>query len=73
MAIVTEQFYVGERLFTRTYSDDYRYVVRDGVEYGEACDPAEFGRTYTEGNRMTEDEIAAQEREIIDILLGGEA
>ena len=67
--IVTEQFYVGERLFNRIYSDANRYVVRDGVSYSEACDPAEFGRTYTEGNVMPRDESEAEE--IVDILLGG--
>lgn len=50
MAIVTETFYVGEREFTRTYSDANRYVVREGISYDEACDPTEFGRTYTEGD-----------------------
>ena len=67
--IITEQFYVGERLFNRIYSDSHRYVVRDGVSYSEACDPAEFGRTYTEGDIMDEDESEAEE--IVDILLGG--
>lgn len=67
--IVTENFKVGERDFIRTYSDSGRYVVRDGVEYGEANDPAEFGRTYTEGDLIPEDEADAAE--ILDILLGG--
>ena len=53
--IRTETFYIGEREFTRTYSDANRYVVRDGVSYSEACDPAEFGRTYTEGDLIEED------------------
>lgn len=70
MAIVTEQFYMGERLFIRTTSDSGRYVVRDGVSYSEACDPAELGRTYTEGERMTDEAIAAQAEEVMDILLG---
>ena len=48
--IVTENFKVGERDFIRTYSNSRRYVVRDGASYSEACDPAEFGRTYTEGD-----------------------
>ena len=52
MAIITETFYINGREFTRTYSDANRYVVRDGISYGEACDPAEFGRTYTEGEVM---------------------
>lgn len=71
MAIVTEQFYVGERLFNRVYSDAGRYVV-GGVpegEYSEACDPAEFGRTYTEGDLIPTDEADAAE--ILDILMGG--
>ena len=49
MSIKTEYFEVNGRDFIRTYSDAGRYVVRDGIEYEEACDPAEFGRTYTEG------------------------
>lgn len=75
MAIQVETFYIGEREFTRTYSDANRYVVRDGVSYSEACDPAEFGRTYTEGDIMeddvspeTEDEYAQAGR----ILMGVE-
>lgn len=71
--IVTENFKVGERDFVRTYSDAGRYVVRDGIEYSEACDPAEFGRTYTEGDLMPpeerEDELAAK-AEAYDILTG---
>lgn len=66
--IVQETFYVGEREFTRTYSDSNRYVVRDGVSYSEACDPAEYGRTYTEGGYIEDDTTA---EEILDILTGG--
>ena len=66
--IVQEHFDVNGRDFIRTYSDANRFVVRDGVEYSEACDPAEFGRTYTEGNIMPVDEGEAQE--ILDIILG---
>ena len=54
--IRTETFYVGEREFVRTYSDANRAVVRDGVSYSEACDPTEFGRTYTEGELLDEEE-----------------
>ncbi len=66
--IVTEQFNVGERLFNRVYSDSGRYVVRDGVSYSEACDPSEFGRTYTEGDIMPVEEGEAEE--ILNIILG---
>lgn len=66
--IVQEHFDVSGRDFIRTYSDANRFVVRDGVEYSEACDPAELGRTYTEGDVMPTDEGEAQE--ILDIILG---
>ena len=71
--IVTENFKVGERDFNRTYSDSGRYVVRDGVEYSEACDPAEFGRTYTEGDLMPDEERTdiQDKAEAYDILIGG--
>lgn len=70
--IVQEHFDVNGRDFIRTYSNSGRYVVRDGVEYSEACDPAEFGRTYTEGELMPPDESAlADKAEAYDILLGG--
>lgn len=71
MAIVTETFYINNREFTRTYSNANRYVVRDGIEYDEANDPSEFGRTYTEGRLKTDDQIQADAQEIVDILTGG--
>jgi len=70
--IVTETYELNGRQFIRTYSDANRYVVRDGIEYGEANDPAEFGRTYTEGNLMTDEEIESNAREILDIIFGGD-
>ncbi len=51
-----EHFYVNGRDFIRTYSDSGRYVVREGVPYSEACDPAEFNRQYTEGDLMPPEE-----------------
>jgi hypothetical protein len=47
-----ERLTIGGRDFVRTYSDAGRYVVSDetGVEYTEAYDPAELGRTYHEGD-----------------------
>ena len=71
--IVQEHFDVNGRDFVRTYSDAGRYVVRDGESYSEACDPAEFGRQYAEGELMPEeergDELAAK-AEAYDILMG---
>ena len=69
--IKTEHFDVNGRDFVRTYSDSNRYVVRDGESYSEACDPAEFGRTYTEGEVMEDDTEMEDKAEAFDILLGG--
>ena len=69
--IVTETIYIDDREFTKTYSSSGKYVVRDGISYEEAVDPAEFGRTYTEGDYIPKDpseEITAQE--VVDIILG---
>ena len=66
--IKTETITVNGRELTRTWSDAGRYVVRDGVSYGEAIDPAELGRTYTEGDVM-EDEATAEE--LLEIIVGG--
>ena len=46
--IITEQITINNRQFTKTYSDSGFMVERDGAQYSEAIDPAEFGRTYTE-------------------------
>lgn len=74
MAITTDHFYIGDRLFNRVCSDAGRYVVRDGVEYTEACDPAEFGRNYTEGDLIPAEERDQSEveakAEAFDILMG---
>lgn len=67
--IKIDTFYINGREFTRTYSDESRYVVRDGVEYLEACDPSEFGRTYVEGDLMPSDE-ESNAQEVLDILMG---
>lgn len=47
--IKTETYTLNGREFVRTYSDAGRYVVRDGIAYAEANDPADLGRAYTEG------------------------
>ena len=65
--IVQEHFDANGRDFVRTYSNEGRYVVREGVEYAEAEDPAEFGRTYAEGELMPADDADV----ILDILMGG--
>ena len=54
--IITEQLTINDRRFTKTYSDSGFMVERDGAQYSEAIDPAEFGRTYTETDIPIEDE-----------------
>ena len=58
MAIKTETYELNGRQFVRTYSDAHRYVVGGSPEgqYAEANDPAEFGRTYTEGELIPREE-----------------
>lgn len=74
MAIVQEHFIVEGIDFIRTSSNAGRYVVGGEPygEYTEACDPAEFGRTYTEGDVIPPDESdLADKAEAYDILTGG--
>lgn len=52
--LYTEQLNVENRAFTRTYSDKF-YIEREGAEYIEAYDPAEFGRVYTETEHELEE------------------
>ena len=65
--IVTENIEINGVPFVRTTSNSGRYVVRDGVSYEEAYDPAEFGRTYTEGEFMED----PNPEEALSIKLGG--
>ena len=71
--IQTENIIINGRQMTRTYSDSGHYIQRDGVQYAEAIDPADSGRTYTEtdvpiaGTAMTETEEKAA---AYDILTG---
>lgn len=51
MAVKVE--YYGTRkdgvALNKTYSDEGRYVVRDGIPYDAAIDPAHLNRKYIEG------------------------
>lgn len=67
--IKTENLTIKDKSFIRTYSDSGHNVVRDGVEYSEAIDPAEFGRTYTEGAVMQMSETQ-QKALAYDIIMG---
>lgn len=69
--IVQTKFVIGKRDFIRTVSDAGRYVVRDGVSYSEACDPAEYRRQYTEGDVIPDDDGSISDKaEAYDILMG---
>lgn len=72
--IITEKVAIRNRDFIRTYSDEGRYVVRDGVSYSEAIDPIGTGRVYTEGDIMPEETTDMTEIEAkaaaYDILVG---
>ena len=72
--IITEKVTIRNRDFIRTYSDEGRYVVRDGVAYSEAIDPIGTGRVYTEGDIMPEENTDMTEVEAkaaaYDILVG---
>lgn len=71
MAIITEQYEINGRSFTRTYSNEHRYIVRDGIEYEEANDPTEFGRVYEEGDKIEYYEEEVSDEELAEILLRG--
>lgn len=61
MAINTEIVTVRGREYCRTWSDDGKYVVRDGIAYTEAVDPVDSGRVYVEGDVIpTMDEDATE-------------
>lgn len=66
-------FYVGETLFNRAYSDR-GMMIHGGIpesDYSEACDPAEFGRTYTETDTPIDDDTTVEDKaEAYDILMG---
>lgn len=56
MAIISEILLINGRRFTRSYSDQNRFIVRDDTAYSEAYDPTELDRRYTEGELIPDDE-----------------
>lgn len=69
--IQTETLTIGEKQYTRTYSDRGMMIHGGFPEgnYDEAVDPAELGRVYTETDIPIEEEEAEAE-EIVSILTG---
>lgn len=76
MAIKTEYYMTRKDgvVLNKTYSDEGRYVVRDGVSYDTAIDPAELNRQYTEGDIIPTEESDTTEIEekakAYDVLMG---
>lgn len=71
--IKTESMTINGKAFVRTFSDSGYMVEREGVRYGEAIDPAEFGRTYTETDEPIEaDDLTETEEKAkaYDVLMG---
>ena len=71
--IVKENIEIGGKDFVKQYSDGGFYIARDGAQYSEAIDPAEFGRTYTETDIPIEGEGASdteQKAAAFDYLTG---
>lgn len=69
--IKTETLTIGDKQYTRTYSDR-GMMIHGGVpeaDYDEAVDPAELGRVYTETDIPIEGEDTEAE-EIVSILTG---
>ena len=55
--IITETVTINGRQFLHTYSDDGNTIIRDGIEYEDAYDPIETGRTYTETAHVIEQTV----------------
>lgn len=64
--IVTEYFTTREDgvILNRTYSDAGYYIERDGAQYSEAIDPAEYNRQYTETDIPIEQEEPEEPHEL---------
>lgn len=70
--IKTENLTINDKTLIRTYSDSGYMVEREGVRYGEAIDPAEFNRQYTETDEPIESDMTETEEKAkaYDILMG---
>jgi hypothetical protein len=48
--IQTENIEINGNTYTRTYSNAGMKIIRDGIMYDEAIDPADSGRVYEESS-----------------------
>ena len=56
-------------ILIRNYSDSNHYVIQDGtgIEYSEAIDPENMNRTYTESEKVIEEDSISEESELEDM------
>ena len=56
-------------VLVRTYSDSNHYIIQDGtgIEYSEAIDPENMNRTYTESEKVIEEDSITEESELEDM------
>lgn len=66
--IQTEIITINNKQFIHTWSNENRHIIRDGIEYNDAYDPAELNREYTEGDFI--EEIESEANEILSIIMG---
>lgn len=66
--IKTEQLIINYKQFTKSYSDSGYMIERDGVQYSEAIDPTELGRTYTETDVPIEGETGLTVSDTLELL-----
>ena len=65
--IVTEYVTIGNKDFTKKYSDENRYIVDESeVEYTEAYDLVEYPKNYTEGRPIEDESEPDDSQEIIE-------
>lgn len=62
--IYTETVTINGKQYMHTYSDTYT-ILRDGVEYDDAMDPVDSGRTYSESTTFKTDISAEDALKII--------
>ena len=56
-------------VLVRTYSDSNHYIIQDGtgIEYSEAIDTEQMNRTYTESEKIIEEDSITGESELEDM------
>lgn len=68
--VIYETAQINGQNFEHVYSDTGRYLVRDGKQWEEVYNPPNTGRTYDEGELISNDDATAEE--ILNVLLGEE-